>query len=247
MKIAICDDSKIDLQYVSNLVEEFFKSKQSTVKIDKFLNPRILLNKLTEDDNQLYDLFILDIVMSQNGISVAQRINKLFPNAVIVFQSTSRDFAVEAFRVRAFDYILKPLNRLQIFDCLNRVYEKFSPSNKSIIQIKDSELYLTTIVIQDIAYIESYNRRLIFHMNDGRSIYSTTLRNKFLDSIPFDLEANNFVACHASFVVNMNQVKSISNNSFILFNSRSIPISKRSYATIKKMYIDYLVGNEHEW
>ena len=59
MKIAICDDSKIDLQYVSNLVEEFFKSKQSTVKIDKFLNPRILLNKLTEDDNQLYDLFIL--------------------------------------------------------------------------------------------------------------------------------------------------------------------------------------------
>ena len=246
MKIAICDDSKIDLQYVSNLVEEFFKSKQSTVKIDKFFNPRILLNKLTEDDNQLYDLFILDIVMSQNGISVAQRINKLFPNAVIVFQSTSRDYAVEAFRVRAFDYILKPLNKLQIFDCLNRVYEKFSPSNKSIIQIKDSELYLTTIVIQDIAYIESYNRRLIFHMNDGKSIYSTTLRNKFLESIPFDLDANNFVACHASFVVNMNQVKSISINSFILFNGKSIPISKRSYQAIKKMYIDYLVGNVHE-
>lgn len=246
MRIAVCDDSKVDLQYVCNLVEEFYKNMNITIKIDRFNNPRILLNKLQSDENQLYDLFILDIVMEQNGITVAQRINKLFPDAIIVFQSTSRDFAVDAFRVRAFDYILKPLNKLQVFECLNRITEKFSPNTKNVIQIKDSEFYLTTIVIQDITYIESYNRRLIFHMNDGRTIYSTTLRNKFLDSIPFNLESNNFIVCHASFVVNMNQVKSITNNSFILFDGKNIPISKRMYQSIKKNYIEYLVGSNHE-
>ena len=64
--------------------------------------------------------------------------------------------------------------------------------------------------------------------------------------MPFDLEANNFIACHASFVVNMNQVKSISSNAFIMFNDKLIPISKRAYKDIKKTYINYLVGNKHE-
>lgn len=246
MRIAICDDSKIDLQYVTQLVEEFFQTKNTTVKIDKFTNPRLLVNKLTEDDNQLYDLFILDVVMPQNGIAVAQKINKLFPNATIIFQSTSRDFAVEAFRVRAFDYFLKPLNKVQIFECLNRLYDSIAPNNKTVIQIKDSELFLTSIVIQDINFIESFNRRLVFHLVDGSTVYSTTLRNKFLDSMPFDLEANNFVACHASFVANLNQVKSVSNNGFIMFNGKYVPISKKLYKKIKNQYIDYLVGDNNE-
>ena len=184
--------------------------------------------------------------MPQNGIVVAQKINKLFSDAVIIFQSTSRDFAVDAFRVRAFDYFLKPLNKIQVFETLNRLYETIAPSNKTVIQIKDSEFFLTSIVIQDINYIESFNRRLLFHLVDGRTVYSTTLRNKFLESMPFDLEANNFIACHASFVVNMNQVKSISSNAFIMFNDKLIPISKRAYKDIKKTYINYLVGNKHE-
>jgi DNA-binding LytR/AlgR family response regulator len=246
MRVAICDDNKIDLHYVTLLIEEFFQKKNINVKIDKFTNPRLLLNKLSEDENLLYDLFILDVVMPQNGIVVAQKINKLFSDAVIIFQSTSRDFAVDAFRVRAFDYFLKPLNKIQVFETLNRLYETIAPSNKTVIQIKDSEFFLTNIVIQDINYIESFNRRLLFHLVDGRTVYSTTLRNKFLESMPFDLEANNFIACHASFVVNMNQVKSISSNAFIMFNDKLIPISKRAYKDIKKTYINYLVGNKHE-
>ncbi len=246
MRIAICDDSKFDLQIITSFVEEFFKDKKTTLKIDRFVNSRLLINKLTEDDNLLYDVFILDVVMPQNGIVIAQKINKLFPNAVIIFQSSSRDYAVEAFRVRAFDYILKPLNKIQVFECLNRVYEKFSPSNKAVIQIKDSELFLTSIVIEEINYIESLNRRLMFHLIDGRTIYSTTLRNKFIDSIPFDLNENNFVACHAAFVVNLNQVKSISSNSFNMFNGKVIPISKRIYKDIKNTYINYLVGGSNE-
>ena len=223
MRVAICDDNKIDLHYVTLLIEEFFQKKNINVKIDKFTNPRLLLNKLSEDENLLYDLFILDVVMPQNGIVVAQKINKLFSDAVIIFQSTSRDYAVDAFRVRALDYFLKPLDKVQVFDTLEKLYDKISPANKTVIQIKDSELFITSIAIQDINYIESFNRRLLFHLIDGRTIHSTTLRNKFLDSMPFDLEANNFSACHASFVVNLNQVKSISSNSFILSLTLSRP------------------------
>ena len=134
MRIAICDDNKMDLQYVTIVVEEFFNKKNITPKIDKFVNPRLLLNKLTEDENLLYDLFILDVVMPQNGIIVAQKINKLFPNAVIIFQSTSRDFAADAFRVRALDYFLKPINKIQVFETLERLYDSIAPSNKTVMR-----------------------------------------------------------------------------------------------------------------
>ena len=73
-------------------------------------------------------------------------------------------------------------------------------------------------------------------------ITSTTLHSKFLESIPFDYEKLNFINCHASYVVNMNHVKSMNDKSFIMKNEEVIPISKNLLTIVKKRYINYLVG-----
>lgn len=242
MKIAICDDSTKDLEYLEQLVTTYYKEKNIKLSIEKFTNPKILLNKLFLEGSNSYDVFILDIIMQQNGIEIAKRINKIYPHAIIIFQTSSPEFAVDAFGVRAFDYIMKPLNKLRVYECLDRVIEVIHNDKKTIFQIKSSDLSLVTIDIKNILYIESNDRRLLFHMVDHSIISTTTLRTKFLDSIPFDYNEENFIECHNSFLVNMNYIKTIKDNEFIMINNRNVPISKRMLKDAKKKYIEYLVG-----
>lgn len=242
MKIAICDDSSKDLNNLYSLLLEYFENKNKKVVIDKFNHPKTLLNKLFLEGTETYNIFILDIVMQQNGLEVAKRISNIHPHATIIFQTSSSEFAIDAFKVRPFDYILKPLQKEQLFDCLDRLDLSLPDIKKNIFQIKDSNLALTTIKIPDINYIESLNRRLLFHMIDGSTISTTSLRTKFLDSIPFNYEEEQFIECHNSFIVNMNQIKTIKDTEFVMFNNEVVPISRRLLKNVKEKYVQYLIG-----
>ena len=243
MRIAICDDVLSDLEALNNAVSEYYSSKNTPVIIDKFSNPETLLNKFFLEGNNYYNVFILDIVMQQNGIDVAKKIAKINPYAIIIFQSSSPEFAVDAFRVKALDYILKPLNKQQVNECLNRVSSLLETTKKEIIQVKNSDLNLVNIEINQINYIESSDRKIVFHMIDETTVSTISMRTKFLESIPFNYEEKNFLNCHASFIVNMNQIKSIVNFDFIMFNGDTVPISKRMLKQTKEKYFKYLIGD----
>lgn len=241
MRIAICDDSKKDLEALYNVINDFYTENNIAVVIEKFNNPEILLNKIFLEGNDYFNLYVLDIIMQQNGIEVAKKIAKENPDAIIIFQSSSAEFAVDAFRVKALDYILKPLNVSQVHECLNRVSKLLETAKKEVIQVKTSDLNLINIEINKINYIESNDRKVLFHLVDETIISTTSLRKKFLESIPFDFEKKNFLNCHASFIVNMNQIKSIINFDFVLFNGDVVPISKRMFKQTKEKYFKYLI------
>ena len=178
-----------------------------------------------------------------NGVDIAAIIKRYCPEAIIVFTTTSRDFAIDAFSVRAFDYLLKPLDQSKVFECLKLMLNSLSSTPKTMVQIKTKDHSIAAIEIKDISYIESLNRRLLFHKKDGNFIETTSLRTKFLESIPFDYQKYNFVTCHVSFVVNLNYIKSITDKYIILKDNTNIPISKAMYQDVKKQYIKFLVGD----
>lgn len=241
MKFTICDDTSSDLEALENIISKYSKLNNYSISIEKYNNPEILLKHVSFNPNE-YQIFFLDIVMKQSGIDLASQIRNYREDAIIVFTTTSKEFAIDAFGVRAYDYLLKPLEQNQVFKCINRIIKDISKTPVAVCQIKTSDYNITTINIKDIAYIESINRRIVIHKKNEDTITSTTLHSKFLESIPFDYEKANFINCHASYVVNMNHVKSITDKSFIMKNNEIIPISKNLLTQVKKSYIKYLVG-----
>lgn len=242
MKFTICDDTLSDLVALETILNQYAKTNNSSIEIEKYNNPEILLKHIEFSPDE-YHIFFLDVVMQINGIDVASLIRKIRPDAIIIFATSSKEFAIDAFGVRAYDYILKPLDPNQVFKCINRLINEINSTPQTICKIKMNDYTITTINIKDIAYIESINRRLIIHKKNGEDITSTTLHSKFLDSIPFDYEKCNFINCHASYVVNMNYIKSINDKSFVMKNDDVIPISKSMLSQVKKTYINYLVGD----
>lgn len=245
MRILICDDTQSDLDVTYKYVTEYYKKKNINVKIDCFTDCNIVLNLLNFIEDNQYDLYFLDVVMQHNGIYVASEIIKKVPNASIIFTTTSKEYAIDAFKVQAFDYILKPLDKAEFYDSIDRIMKKLN-IKKNTWSFKTNDLTLISINLEDIRYIESTNRRIDVHLCNDEIITSTTIRTKFLETIPFNLAENSFLLCHNSFIVNMNKIKGIKDVEFIMDNGEIVPISKRMLKEVKEQYINYLVGDANE-
>lgn len=241
MKFTICDDTIKDLNELEKILQSYVKANNATITIEKYNDPEMLIKNVTNNPLD-YHIFFLDVVMPKNGIDAAKAIKSLREDAVIIFTTTSKEFAVDAFGVRAYDYLIKPLEEEQVFNCINRLLKELKFTQKAFCKIKTNDLTITTVNIKEISYIESINRRIQIYLKNGDVITSTTLHAKFLDSIPFEYEKYGFINCHASYVVNMNHIKGITDKFFVMKNEEKIPISKSMLTTVKKTYINFLVG-----
>ncbi len=242
MKIAICDDTKQDIEIISGIINEYANHHKINIEIVSFSNPFVFLKHLNLLGTKEYDLIILDVVMQQSGIDVAERIRKIDDQIKIVFSSTSKDYALDAFKVRAYDYLLKPVSKTSVFKCLSDILIIHKTNTKTSVSIKSEDFSIMSLEIKDITYIESRDRKMEFNQVDGNKIISTSMRTKFLESIPFNYKQFEFINCHSSFIVNMNYIKAIETNNFVLKDGTIIPISRRLYQQVKDRYIKHLIG-----
>ena len=118
MRIAICDDKKSERQKVI----EALGSVIDHFSTDEFDNGSALLESHAKHP---YDLIIMDILMPEmNGIDTAASLRKNDTNTPLIFLSTSEEFGVQSYRVLAFDYLLKPIDRAQLRNCMKRLFSQ---------------------------------------------------------------------------------------------------------------------------
>lgn len=243
MRIVLCDDSFDELQNTSLYINEYCNKNNIPLDLISFSEPKDLINYLSFDEGEhKVDAYFLDIVMPINGIEVGKKIREFDRDGIIIYITTSKEYAIDAFDVKAYDYILKPFDKDLFFKKLDDLTSKLNVQLKNTFSFKTSDLNFVSIEINNISYIESIERRMVFHLINGELIYSPILKNKFINSIPFEFELYNFINCHVSYIVNMNQIKELNGNSFILKDNSEVPISNRYFASVKKQYINYLVG-----
>ena len=107
MTVAIVDDLNKDIETLEKNIEKYCQEHKIHLKVQQFTSEASFLLSL---DNTEYSLVFLDIYMEkETGIRLAQHIRKRLPKCQIVFTTASKEHALEAFRVRALDYLVKHL------------------------------------------------------------------------------------------------------------------------------------------
>ena len=242
MKVAICDDTLYDIKNLEHLISKYSQENNSPIEIESFTNSEILLNRVDFDGFDEYDIIFLDIIMQQNGIDVASKLRDSGYSSPIIFTTSSKEYAIDAFKVEANGYLLKPISKNELFECLNKLTKTIKTALKSVFNIKTDDLSYVTINVNDISFIEQKERRIVYHMTNNKTYTTTSIRGKFAEEIPFKFEMYNFINCHHSFVVNMNQISSVDDYSFTMKNGDNIPISKRILKQVRDTYVKYLLG-----
>jgi len=236
VKIALCDDNPSELNKINDSIDAFLLSENlnDSCEIHPFLSADDLL-RYTEQHGR-FDLLFLDIVMpGMNGIELAKELRSKDHKSMIVFLTTSSEYAVSSYQVNAFYYLLKPYSSTDINSLLRKVFNKLESEKSTSIVVKESGK-LTKIEIHNIQFLESIKHMIHFHLRDSSIISCYGTINEFSDLL---LSDERFVRCHKSFIINMNFVKSLSSSCFIMQDKVVIPISRQSFKQIKNTYIDF--------
>lgn len=236
MKIALCDDNPAELRQIRTIVQEFVRQKQAVcpMSVHEFSGGSDLF--LFTKKHGAFDLVILDIIMpGLNGLELAAKLRAHNDNCRIIFLTSSSDFAVDSYKVKAYYYLLKHTAQSGLPALLSQALDDITNESTSSIVIKEKGQW-TRVALSAIHYVESVNHTVVFHLRNNETAVCFSRFSGFVETLLAD---KRFVQCHRSFIVNMQHVTGITGKDFVLEDGASIPISRNAYPQIKNEYLDY--------
>lgn len=225
LKIAICDDESILCEELKKMILDFCPE----YRIDIFHSGRELLKI-----SKIYDLIFLDIEMpEENGMEIAKKLRTQNSKNYIIFLTSHTEYMPEAFKVKAFRFLQKPLTANCLNEALTNAQVELADKKKIIINNFGIEMLVD---IQDILYIKADQKSTILYMENQEIETSNSLRywmQKFED---YD-----FCQIQKSYVVSLRHVRQVLPEGVMLKETEEIiPLSRRKYSIVKHVFYQYI-------
>jgi two-component system, LytTR family, response regulator len=242
LSAVLIDDEEKSLLTISKQLEMYCPEIDV---IGKYSDPLVGLEALRENPP---DLLFLDIVMPRlRGIELARQLGN--PNVDIVFVTAHNDFALDAIKLSAMDYLLKPIedpqelreivrksisrklqrdiygrNHIQILEQLieNAQTERFNPDTR--IRLADEDEILI-VRVRDIVMLEAQRNYCMFYFQNGNK----KLISKNLGHYITAFEPYHFVQISRSVLINPDHVVRIDRKNggmLEMVNGQKLDISK---------------------
>lgn len=247
MKIIVCDDSTEDLKTVRGLLTRYEENHENvTIEAAYYKDSVELYHKIQE--NLHGDIYILDMIMSQKtGIDIGSLIRGTDGKSVIIYITSSDDFALDAYGVHAVRYLLKPVREALFNEALDYAVSIISAlgsdeEKDAVYQVKTKE-GLVVVPFTKIEYIENYSRMLNIRLTDGKSIRSIFIRKSFDEELRKIIDNQSFLQVHKSFLVNLHHVDKLAQGTITMESGANIPVSRTRAADVKKEYLKFV--SEH--
>ncbi|MCI9526987.1 MAG: response regulator transcription factor [Lachnospiraceae bacterium] len=239
MKIVICDDCVKDLQRLERLLQKYRDTAAGIhFEVEEFTDACRLYERILQGDQA--DIYLLDMIMSEkNGIEIGSLIRQNGGGGVIIYVTTSADFALEAYEVHASRYLLKPVSEEHFFEAMDFALYYQNAEKNPLFPVKTKNGTLS-VPYSKIEYIENYSRMLNVFLADGENIKSIFIRKSFDEEIKEISGDRSFLRIHKSFLINMNHVKKLGQGNIIMESGRRIPVSKTRAAEVKREYLQFI-------
>lgn len=241
MNITICDDDTADLLRMEALLLKYKKLHPDIgFDLEKFHDPDRLYQRISEGN--LSDIYILDMLMpKRSGIDLGNQIRASGCENIIIYVTSSDDYALDAYAVHAVRYLLKPVHEDKLFEALDYSLSYIRTQTDPIYLVKTQD-GLVQAPYSKIEYIENARRKLEIHLTNGEVIKSLFIRKSFEEEICRISEHRNFQQVHKSFLVNLNYVRCLSADSVTMESGKQLPISKAKSAKVKREYLLFVSG-----
>lgn len=229
LKISICDDDSTQIQGLRGLLIEW----NSKVQIIAYSSAEQFM--FDYSDNPC-DLLLLDIEMGDmNGMELAKTLRAKGDMLPIIFITGFSEYMGDGYDVEALHYLIKPVNKDKLFAVLDRYADRHKPDSRIILPSGDESVL---VAAEDIVYLEAFGKKTQLTMKDGKDIVCTCGLNAVSEKL-----GNGFVSCHRSYIVNISYISSISKTEVTMDSGKKIPLSRRSYDSVNRAFIDYYKEN----
>lgn len=234
LRIAVCDDMPDVLSQMKDVIQNW-ENGSTHVLVETFQDADTLLSA---HNTAAFDIILLDVIMPfLNGLEAARELRRFDRNVKIVFLTTSPEFAVDSYVVKANNYLLKPVTATTLCQCLDEIYTEIL-EQKKYITIKG--IYAVhRISVGKIVYIEAQNKQVLFVLSDGTSFQATQPLYSFEDKL---LLSDGFYRCHRSYIVNIYHISKYTQKEITMCSGSIIPISRNYQKNFESVYFAAMFG-----
>lgn len=237
--IAICDDSKQERQILAALFKRYQELHATPLQIHIFQNGFSLLDAI--DQGKRFDITILDILMpGENGIEIARNIRASGTDTEIIFLTSSPEYAVDSYEVKAQNYLLKPVTEEKFFASIDSILAELDEKDTASFIIYTTEKQYSRIRVSSLVYGEVTHRTITLHLADQTMISAIVTFTEFLDILK---AYPDFIYPHRSYAVNMHYIQYVTKNDIILTDGQKIPLSRNNYTKISEQFLNFAYTN----
>ena len=247
---AVCDDEKA----VRDLLHGWLSDSPYRAQISDYSSGEELIKDI--DTGTRIDVLFLDIAMgASDGIEIAKELVTRIENngksmrasrPLIIYVTGIPDRMGDAFGVKAYGYLLKPVSRPSFDGELHRAVEELKKLDAQLVcetsyaDASDAFIALQSgkgivnVKHKDILYVESSGRKAIVHLNDKKyEVYKQMA--EFEEALGKD-----FFRIHRGYLVNLSHVVGYSRTEVQVDNGELLIISKYKYSDFIRAYMDFI-------
>ena len=238
IRIACCDDEKQQLELYKTMFTNIEMRQDIKLNVEYFLSGNFMLERFQSEKNP-FDLVYLDMDMDEkSGLDLAKEIRQNYhSDCLILFLTNYPKYMQNSFDVRAFQYMIKPVQFDEFerkFNAARKYLEK-DDKNRVVLKIDEDNVVFFT---NEIYYIEKEKSSIQFlgYLED-----KCVVAKGVLSAIENQLLEQHFMRTHRSYLVNMKHIRRIQKNDLVLSNGNLVPISRRKEKELKQQFMRYAI------
>ena len=226
-KLAVCDDSLADREYILNMVNHWAAAAGHVVHTDAFASAEDFLFHYAEEKD--YDLLLLDIEMgTMDGVTMAKKLRSQNDTLQIIFITGYSDYIAEGYEVAALHYLMKPVKEEKLWEVLDRAAEKLAKNEKVLHFESGGEM--VRVPIYQIRYAEVSGNYVTIHALQDITVKMT------LGELEKQLDER-FYRAGRSVIINLTQIRRVTRTEIRLNDDTAIPLPRGAYEGVNRAII----------
>ena len=237
LRVGLCDDDKGYMEELTDMVRQWAKENKLKIELFSCDNGDKLLAQSTASH---MDIVILDIVMPLlNGMDTARELRAQDTAVKLIFLTSSPEFALESYEVKAQDYLLKPVSYDRLREALDACCQMLCAEPKNMV-LKTS-FGFQKLYFGDVEYAEAQIKRVVFHLRTGREVDTPEPLHSLEDKL---VSEDGFFKCHRSYLVYLPNVDHFNSTEIIMRSGRCVPIARGYAKAFQEAYFAQMFREE---
>ena len=227
-KIAVCDDSAEDRDYIAALAKQWAKRNGYLLELSQFVSSENFL--FAYSDKSDYDILLLDIEMGKmDGVELAKRLRRENETLQIVFVTGYSDYISEGYEVAALHYLMKPVKEDKLLTVLDRAVERLRKAERVL--TLESGREMVRVPLHQIRYIDVRLNYATVHAKEDYTV------KKPLGEIAAALDER-FYRVGRSVIVNLTCISRVTKMDIYLNDGTTVPLPRGAYESVNRAIIE---------
>lgn len=240
-RIAVVDDLSADRERLAAWVRGWFDTSPYWLEeIREYSGGADLLRHF--EPGRFHAVF-LDICMDDlDGIETARRLRALDTEALLIFVTTSQEYAFDAFPLHPFDYLLKPVNQDKLHRLLREMMRVLDGDARKTLTVRAgrSDLQLP-LALLTCAVAQGHTVEL--RLSDRQILRCAMAFHELEEKLRSE---NRFITCNRGILINMDQVSALRGDDFVMKDGTRCPLRVRGRAAVISAFTQYQFSKMHK-